>query len=332
MKRFIIPALAVLCAALAACGQNAERKTIFAMDAAAEISIIGENADSAFSAVEKELYRLDALMSRGRETSDVCHLNDNGSGEISADTAAVIKTALDISRETDGAFDITTAPLTDAWGFFNQSYRVPSDAEIQDILPRVGYENVTLNGNSVTLKGGARIDLGGIAKGYACGRAAEILRDSGIKSALISFGQSTIEAIGDKGNGAPWKIGIADPEDPTEYFMTLEITDECISTSGSYERYFEQGGKKYHHILGPSTGYPVENGLMSVSVICADPTRADALSTALFVMGRDKAAEFWKTNGGFDAIFITEGKKIYITPGLRDKISEPDGWVLETIE
>ncbi len=328
MKHIVIPTL-LLCALLSSCGakDTTARKTIIAMDAAATLSINGENADDAISAAEKEFYRLDALLSRSAKTSDIYRLNENGSAAVSSDTAAVIETALGISRETDGAFDITVTPLTDAWGFFNQNYRVPSDSEIQSILPRVGYENAALNGNTASLTNGALVDLGGIAKGYACESAARILKSRGITSALISFGSSSIKAIGFKSAGEPWKIGLADPQNSQEYFMTLEISDTCVATSGSYERFFEKDGKKYHHIINPKTGYPADNGLLSVSVVCADGTRADALSTALFVMGADKAVEFQKKHGGFEAILITDDKTAYVTSGLKDSISAvPDGW------
>lgn len=332
MKRFLI--LPLLCAVLSSCAgrSTAERRTIIAMDAAATVEINSDNADEAFKNVEQELYRLDSLMSRGRETSDVYKLNESGFGEVSPDTAAAIDAALGVSRETNGAFDITIAPLIDAWGFFNQDYHVPSDAELQSVLPEIGYANVELSENSVTLKNGARIDLGGIAKGYACESAARILRNGGVSSALISFGGSSIKALGVRPDGKPWKIGITNPLTPTEYFLTLEISDECVSTSGSYERFFEENGKKYHHILDPSTGRPAENGLVSVSVICPDGARADALSTALFVMGLDKAAEFQKKDGGFEAVFITADKTVYITRELKDKLSAvPDGWTCEII-
>ena len=331
MKRLIILPLLLICAVLTSCGNEPARKTIYAMDTAAIFTVYGDNAEDAISAAEAEIYRLDALLSRSNERGDIYPLNVNGTGEVSDETASVINTALNVCRETGGAFDITVTPIMDAWGFFGHDYRVPSDMEINGLLPRVNYNNVTLDGNSVSLRNSSAIDLGGIAKGYASGRAAQVLKDNGVTSALISFG-SAIEAIGTKPNGDAWTIGITNPQKPEGYILTLDIADTCVATSGSYEQVFEENGKTYHHIINPSTGYPAESGLASVSVIGGDPTRADALSTALFVMGLDDATGFWKNNGGFDAVFITDNGGIYYTAGLEGNIAAANGQAMKIIE
>lgn len=331
MKKLIILPLLLMCAVLSSCSHEPARKTIYAMDTAALFTVYGKNAESAISAAEAEIYRLDALMSRSNERGDIYNLNDSGYGVVSDETASVINTALDVCRETNGAFDITVTPIMDAWGFFGHVYRVPSDNEISELLTRVTYNSVALDGNNVILNNGAAIDLGGIAKGYASGRAAQVLKDNGISSALISFG-SAIEAVGTKPDGSKWTIGITNPQNPEEYIITLDISDTCVATSGSYERVFEENGKRYHHIIDPSTGYPADNGLASVSVIGGDPTRADALSTALFVTGLDGASEFWRNNGDFEAVFITDGGEIYYTAGLDGNISVTNGQILEIIE
>ena len=333
MKRLIIIPLLLMCAVLASCGNETEpvKTTIYAMDTAAVFTVYGNNAEAAIDAAEEEIYRLDALLSRSNESGDVYPLNNSGAAEVSEETASVINTALNVCRETDGAFDITVTPLMDAWGFFGQNYRVPSEEEINGLLPCVDYNNVALNGNAVTLNNGAAIDLGGIAKGYASEQAAQVLRDNGITSALISF-SSAIQAVGAKPNGSAWTIGIANPQNPQDYIITLDIADTCVATSGSYEQVFEENGKIYHHIIAPSTGYPTENGLASVSVIGGNPTRADALSTALFVMGLDSATEFWKNNGGFEAVFITDSGEIYYTSGLEGNILTTDEQTLNIIK
>lgn len=309
-----------MCASLSSCARNPERKTIYAMDTAVTITAYGENAAEGIENAENEIYRLDKLMSRSNKNGDIYRLNDNGSGSVSAETAEVIQTALDVCRSTDGAFDLTVAPLMDAWGFFGHEYRVPDDAQIKELLKSVGYENVTLDASRVTLKNGARLDLGGAAKGYASGAAAGELEKSGVRSGIISFG-SAIMAVGKKPDGSGWKVGLADPQNPDTFMAEINIEDECISTSGSYEQVFEENGRKYHHILDPSTGFPAETGLASVSVIGGDPTRADALSTALFVMGLEKGIEYQKTDGGFEAVFVTDKNEIYYTGGLKGKIT-----------
>ena len=331
MKRLIILPLLLICVALSSCSDKPARKTIYAMDTAAVFTVYGRNAEAAIDAAEEEIYRLDTLMSRSNPRGDIYSLNTDSADTVSDETASVIGTALDVCRDTNGAFDITVTPIMDAWGFFGGDYRVPSESEIAGLLPRVDYNNITLDGNDVILNGGAAIDLGGIAKGYASGQAARVLKDNRIKSALISFG-SAIEAVGVKPDGSDWTIGITDPQNPEEYILTLGIADTCIATSGSYEQVFEENGKTYHHIIDPSTGYPSENGLASVSVIGGDPTRADALSTALFVMGLDDATEFWRNNGNFEAVFITDSGEIYYTSGLEGNISATDGRTLSIIE
>ncbi len=310
MKR--IAALLLTLPLLAACAPKEEKRIFFAMDTVMEITAFGPEAAEAISAAESELFRLDSLLSRGNEDSEVYALNAAGGGEASPETAELISRALELGASTDWAFDITVAPLMDLWGFYDQNYRVPSEAEIAAALPIVGGERVGVSGARVEL-GGGRIDLGGIAKGWASGQAAELLRERGITSALLNLG-GNIQAIGSRG-GKPWRVAVQNP-DGGEYIGVLSLTDACAVTSGDYQRFFEDNGKIYHHIIDPKTGYPAESGLRSVTVVCADPALADGLSTALFVMGMDKALEFWRTEGGFEAVFVAADGGVYVTAGL----------------
>ena len=327
MKRVLMLfAILPLCFALTACGgnENPERKTITAMDTVVTLTAYGSNAAKAIDAAETEIFRLDTELSRANENGDIYPLNKNGTGNVSDETAYVINTALEICSSTDGAFDITVAPVMDIWGFFGQNYRVPDENELQEELKRVNCENIEIENNSITLRNNAMIDLGGIAKGYASDKLVEVFKNNKIKSALISFG-SAIQAIGKKPDGSNWRIGIADPEKSDDYIAMLELNDKCIATSGSYEQVFEENGQRYHHIIDPKTGYPANNGLASVSVICDNAARADALATALFVMGMDKATEYYRNDGGIDLIFVTDDKKIYYTDGIEGSLSIPDG-------
>ena len=175
---------------------------------------------------------------------------------------------------------------------------------------------VQLDGISVTLTNGAQLDLGGIAKGYAAGRVRTILREAGVTSAIISLG-GNVAAVGKKPDGSAWTVGLQDPDRPEAYFGTVSIEDACVVTSGAYQRYFEENGVCYHHILDPHTGCPAESGVKSVSVVVQDDTLADALSTALFVMGLDAGAELWNSSGlSFEAVFVTDDNTVWITPGL----------------
>ena len=326
MRRMLLFVILPLCFVFAACGgnENYERKTIAAMDTVVTFTAYGENAAEAIDAAEAEVFRLDRMLSRANENGDIYPLGKNGAGNVSDETAYVINTALDMCRSTDGAFDITIAPVMDLWGFFGHRYRVPDENELQEELKRVNYKNVEIENNSITLKDNAMLDLGGIAKGYVSDKLVEVFKNNNIKSALISFG-SAIQAVGKKPDGSYWRIGIADPKKSEDYIAMLELKDKCIATSGSYEQVFEKNGQRYHHIIDPKTGYPANNGLASVSVICDNAARADALSTALFVMGMDKATEYYRNDGGIELVFITDDNMIYYTEGIKDSLSIPDG-------
>ena len=164
--------------------------------------------------------------------------------------------------------------------------------------------------------GGKTCTIGGIAKGYAAGRVRTILREAGVTSAIISLG-GNVAAVGKKPDGSAWTVGLQDPDRPEAYFGTVSIEDACVVTSGAYQRYFEENGVCYHHILDPHTGCPAESGVKSVSVVAQDDTLADALSTALFVMGLDAGAELWNSSGlSFEAVFVTDDNTVWITPGL----------------
>lgn len=315
--------LILLVLMLTACGkgisEESARKTVVAMDTAITLTAYGKNSESALAEAEEEIYLIDTKMSRSNENGEIYPLNINKSAEVSDETAFVISTALDVGKSTNGDFDITVAPIMDLWGFFGHSYRVPSESEIKERLKYVNYKNIELNGNSVHLKDNATIDLGGIAKGYASDRVKDIFREYDIESGLISFG-SAIQAIGTKPDGSNWRIGITDPQNKDSHIARLEISDKCVATSGSYEQAFEENGQKYHHIINPSTGYPSNSDLASVSVICDSATVADALSTALFVMGLDKAIDCWKNSNDFDMILITDDNSVYITAPLEDSV------------
>lgn len=308
-----------LCLALCSCAKTEYKKSIFAMDTIMDLTVYGENED-ALLAAEEEIKRIDALLDRGNEDSEIYKINSKKTAEISDETAKLIKTAVEISEKTNGAFDITTAPVTDLWGFYNGNFRVPSESEIQTALGRVGYEKIRLNGNTVSVPESSSIDLGGIGKGYASDMVISLLKNSGVKSAVISLG-GNVQTLGKKPNSQPWKIGIADPSDKSRLLGTLSVADKAVVTSGGYQRYFEEDGVKYHHIIDPSTGRCSDSNLASVTVIADSATKADGLSTALFVMGLNEAAALWKESGDFEAVFADNSGNIYVTAGIADTFS-----------
>jgi thiamine biosynthesis lipoprotein len=302
--------------------QAGQSVDFFAMDTVMTLTAYGDNAQTGLSAAETEINRLDALLSVENSASEVYHINLDGSGELSPETAVLINESLEIYKLTDGAFDITVYPLMKKWGFYTGEYALPTDTELSELLACVGSDKLALTENTLTLtKAGMGIDFGGIAKGYASDKAAEVLAENGVESALISLG-GNIRVLGAKPDGTPWRIAIRNPEDENTPIGIVKVMDKSVITSGSYERYFEMNGKTYHHILDPKTGLPAENGLQSVTIVCERGILADGLSTALFVMGKDKALAFWRNHTDmFDAVLVSDDGEIVITAGLADIFS-----------
>lgn len=291
-------------------------KSIFAMDTVMTLTAYGEKSQTALDKAENEILRLDTLLRRGSPDSEIYKINVNGEGDVSEDTADIISRSSEISEMTGGALDITIAPVMDLWGFYTKEYLVPTQSELSEALARVNYRNISVNGNYVSLSSHSQIDLGAVAKGALSDRIIEIFKSDGISSAIISLG-GNVHALGTKPDGDLWSVGIQHPDDDT-YIGVVRVEDSAVVTSGTYQRYFEEEGRLYHHIIDPGTGYPADNGLKSVTVICKDATLADGLSTALFVMGADEGAKYWKKHGGFEAIFISESNEISITEGIED--------------
>lgn len=218
------------------------------------------------------------------------------------DILAVVRTALEIGVASDGAFDITVFPLVQTWGFDSDSPRRPDKAKLKDAVRRVGPDCLTLeNGEMRRLADGVGVDLGGIAKGYAVAEAARVLREEGITSALIDAG-GDLYAMGNH-YGKPWKIGIRDPKGPG-LIETLDLVDSAVATSGDYERFFEEDGRKYHHILNPKTGLPAQ-GLSSVTIVGNDPVLADGYATAVLAMGTEKGMRLIEKTPGIEGLLIT---------------------------
>lgn len=212
------------------------------------------------------------------------------------ETVSLVEFACKVSKFTDGAFDITVSPLCDIWGFWNHEFRVPAETEISETLKYTGYENIQINQSEIILPEGFAIDFGGIAKGYTGDCISHALKEKNISSAVIALG-GNIHTIGRKTNGNLWKIGIKDPFGEKDYYGTVSVEDCAVVTSGGYERYFEENGKTYQHIINPLTGYTAESDVKSVTVISENGALADALSTAFYVMGSDKTAELCENSG-----------------------------------
>ena len=243
---------------------------------------------------------------------------------ISEDLASLLSQGLSITRESDGAFDIAIAPLTSLWDFTAEDPKVPDDAAIQKALPLCSSDGVTIDDQDITLPSDdIQFDVGAIAKGYIADRMKDLLVKKGVNSAIINLGGNVL-CIGSKPDGTPFKVGIQKPfADRNETEAVMDITGKSVVSSGIYERCFKQGGKLYHHILNPQTGYPYENGLISVTIISDQSVDGDALSTTCFALGLKDGLKFAEKKG-VQAVFITEDYELHYTDGFQDEINVTD--------
>jgi thiamine biosynthesis lipoprotein len=223
-----------------------------------------------------------------------------------------MKRAIKVSEISSGKFDVTIYPLMKLWGFYDEK-RLPAKQEIAEVLKNVGYRYLVIkNGKMTKTKKGVEVDIGGIAKLYALEEGANVLKKAGIKSALMDAG-GDIYAMGQY-NGKDWKVGIRNPRGDG-VIGALDVSDMLVISSGDYERYFEQAGVRYHHLMDPDTGYPAR-GLSSVTILCGDPVTADGLSAAVFIMGMEKGFALAKKTGTFEVIAVTEDQKVFYSEGL----------------
>lgn len=299
--------------------KSAARK-LFAMDTYMEITAYGRKSEEAVTKAAEEIERLDALLSTGSDTSEVAILNRNKSAIVSEDSAYLLKRSTELWNSTEGAFDITIYPVMKAWGFAGEEFRVPTDSELQNLLDYVDASKIAFDEatKEVVLPAAAEIDFGGIAKGYTSARVAQIMKEYGIKSAKLNLG-GNVQTVGTKTDGSLWRIAIKSPDDTLPYLGVLSVEDKAVITSGGYERYFEENGMVYHHIINPKNAKPAQEGLLSVTIVSEDGTLADGLSTALYVLGKEEAIAYWKAHKEeFDAVLFDDTGKLYVTEGLAD--------------
>ncbi|WP_425446466.1 FAD:protein FMN transferase [Dethiothermospora halolimnae] len=299
-------------------------KTNFYLDTVITIKLYDNVDDTIFNKVFDRIEEIENKMTINKNTSEVIDINSN-SGEnfvkVSRDTFNVIEKSLYYSELSKGYFDITVGPIVKLWNIGSDDARVPTKDEIKATLPKVDYKKILINKDTkeVMLKDkGMVIDLGGIAKGYVADEVKNLLVDNGVEHGIINLG-GNVYTLGTKVDGSKWKIGIQNPlETRGAYIGTVSVSNKSIVTSGIYERFFEKDGKRYHHILSPFTGYPVNNNLSGVSIISDKSIDGDALSTSIFSIGLKEGKKIIENLDGVDAIFITKDKKISITSGLKD--------------
>lgn len=297
-------------------------RTFFAMDTVMTLRLYQGGDGSLLDRAEARVRELEGLWSVTDGASEISTLNHDGSAELSPETADLLRTALDMCRRTDGALDISTYPVLRAWGFTTGEYSVPGGEAIAALLPLVDYGRVALEAGAAALPPGMEIDLGSVAKGYTGDALAALLKQGGAASALLDLG-GNIQAVGSKPDGSPWRVAVRDPAGDGSVGV-VEVVDQAVVTSGGYERYFEEDGVLYWHIIDPATGWPARSGLTSVTVVGESGLLCDGLSTALFVMGREGALEHWRQHRDFEAVLVSEDGSVTITAGLEGRFTPAD--------
>ncbi|MCR4761594.1 MAG: FAD:protein FMN transferase [Oscillospiraceae bacterium] len=306
---------------LTACTNHADTMKsadVFAMDTYMNLKAYGRDAEAAVAEAEARIMDLEQVFAVTNETSDIGRINRaNGAPvTVSADTVSVLQTARQMAAESGGALCISLYPVLRAWGFTTGEYRIPADNEISNMLKYCDDTKISAADDTVQIPNNYAIDLGAVAKGYTGDAVMEIMREHQISSAIINLG-GNVQTLGSKPDGTAWTVGITDPSAPDSLLGTVCVTDCAVITSGNYERYFTgDDGQKYWHILDPETGCPADNGLVSVTVIGSCGARCDALSTALFVEGTERAVQHWRSVGDFEMILVTSDGELLMTDGI----------------
>lgn len=300
-------------------------KTEIYLGTVCKITIYDKPQDKIFNECFKKLKEIDDSMSINKTGTELDKINSAaGISTVKADSDVynVIKSGVKYGDISGGKFDITIGTITTLWNIGTDKARVPEPSEIKSGLSLVNYKNIILNDSTkeVMLKNkGMIVDLGGIAKGYAADELSKILKKDGVKRAMIDLG-GDILPVGRKADGSDWGIGIQDPNSTRgDILGEVRVGEKAVVTSGIYERYFEKNGKRYHHIMDTSTGYPIDNELASVSIITNNSTDGDGLSTTVFAFGVNDGMKLYNRLKNFEAVFVTKNKEVYITPGLKDK-------------
>ena len=296
------------------------------MGTVVEITLVGDHEEGAKNAALQafqEIKRIEQLMSPWIDSSDVTRINQSAGKEwvkVSPEMLRVIKKAQEISELSGGGFDITVGPLTQLWRMARERGILPPPEELKQKLGLVNFRNVMIDQEEKVFlkKRGMSIDLGGIAKGYAVDRAFEVLRTLGYKNLIVNAGGDL--RVGGSKLDQPWSIGIQDPRSSEKIMATVTIFDSAIATSGDYEKFFMYQGKRYHHIFNPKDGLP-SDGCQSVTIICKEGMVADALATAVFVLGPEKGYVLCQKLKGVDCLIVDKEGKIILSPGLKNRIS-----------
>lgn len=302
------------------------------MGTVVEITLVGSDdarLNAAAEAAFDEIKRLEGMMSHYKDDSDVAKINRAAGKEaitISEETMDVIDASLKLSQITNGAFDVTMGVLGKVWHFTKDDKGEPSPPSVEEVkklLPLIDYRRIILDKERSTVKlekQGMKINLGGAAKGYIIGKAVEVLKKHGVKKGIVHAGGDMV--VFQEPDSHPWLIGIQDPRNKDKIVGTIKAQNTAVSTSGDYERFFIKDGMRYHHIMDPSTGFPA-NKSMAVTIVTKDPTLADALSTAVFVMGPDEGMKLIEQLPDIEGLIIDAKETLTVSSGLQINIPPP---------
>lgn len=301
---------------------------VFAMDTVMSLKAYGKNAEKAVSEASAEIKRLESLFSVNIPQSDISAINSQKTAAVSPDTYGLIKAACSYGEKTDGCLDPAIFPAVKKWGFTTGEYNIPTESELDVLKAHTDPTTINFDDKSMTVSlddDMSELDLGAVAKGYASDRVIEIFRKNGIESGIISLG-GNVAALGKKPDGSLWRVAVQDPKNSEKYVGIIETENRAVVTSGDYQRYFEKDGKRFHHIIDPKTCMPADSGLSSVTVAASEGLEADALSTAFFIMGKDRAIDYIKNSPEpIGALFIEKSGKISVTQDLEESFLPGDG-------
>ena len=318
---------------LSACGETKmSQRQVFAMDTIMTLTAYGKNADRGLTAAQGVIQSMNDMLDPDIETSTTYAINhaDGGNTSISGQVANMLSTAQTIYKQSGGALDVTIYPVIQRWGFDSGRYYVPTDEELIVDLSRKAFDKMVLTSfpssgsYAVSFPAGTAISFGAVAKGCASENAIKAMRNVGVKSAIVSLG-GNVQTLGRKPDGSLWNVAVQDPNNTASYVGVLTVGETAVVTSGTYQRFFIQNGKTYHHLLNPETGRPMNNTLKSVTIVCSDGTTADCLSTAMFILGQSKCINYWRQYGtkenGFDMVLINNDNEVICTKGLIEKFT-----------
>ena len=312
---------------LSGCGESRQEQSQFvSMNSPVTLTAYGRKAEAGLSAAEGVIRSMHNMLDPKLPTSYTYAIN-HAQGEnivVSAQVAKMLSTANTVYQQSGGALDLTLYPLVKLWGFEDGKYYVPPEEDVYTTRSRYCFDQMILTSfpstgaYAVSFPIGAELSFAAVAKGCASENAIDAMRQAGVESGIISIGNN-IQTLGLKPDGSRWTVGIQDPNWLSTYFGVVSVGETAVVTSAGYLcRFTAPNGKSYHHILSPVTGYPSATGLVSVTVLCEDGTMADALSTALYVLGETKALNYWRSHGGFEMILVTNDNRVVCTKGLID--------------